>query len=264
MTKTRFFFAFCILAFFSSVAGQEGWQLVWSDEFDQDGLPDPGKWSYETGYIRNNEEQYYTGGRLENARIEDGFLIIEARKEPYNGFEYTSASLTTRGTAEFTYGRVEVRAMLPAGRGTWPAIWMLGSNISEVGWPACGEIDIMENVGYRKRRIHGNVHYQADNSSNRAMKGGSARVRRPWDRFYLYAIEWFEDRIDFFVDDRKYFTFEKDSDSNGAWPFDKPHYLLVNLAIGGSWGGNRGIDDKIFPRQFIIDYVRVYQMDQGE
>jgi beta-glucanase (GH16 family) len=242
-----------------SGSGQDEWRLVWSDEFDTDGLPDPGKWTYEVGYVRNNEAQFYTYGRPGNARIENGLLIIEARKELFNGFEYTSASLTTRGNAEFTYGRVEVKAMLPSGRGMWPAIWMLGSNIDQVGWPACGEIDIMENVGYRKRRIHGHVHYHDDTRGKGARMGESLRLTRPWSRFYLYAIEWYEDRIDFFVDDIKYFTFLKGSGGLDQWPFDRPHYLLINLAVGGSWGGKRGIDDSAFPGRFMIEYVRVYE-----
>ncbi len=236
-----------------------GWQLVWSDEFDYEGLPDPEKWSYDIGYIANNEKQYYTESRLENARVEEGNLIIEARKESWEDFDYTSARLVTRGKESWTYGRFEVRARLPTGTGTWPAIWMLGTNISEVGWPACGEIDIMENVGFDPHMVHGNVHTQAYNHTKGTHKGDEIELEQPWEEFHVYAIEWFEDRIDFFVDDTKYFTFEKESDDDDVWPFDKPHYLLLNLAIGGDWGGIEGIDDELFPHRFHIDYVRVYE-----
>lgn len=235
------------------------WELVWYDEFDGVGLPDPDKWSYEVGYIRNNEQQYYTRARTENIRMENGKLFIEARKESYEGFDYTSASINTRESTTWTYGRFEVKAKLPTGTGTWPAAWMLGANISEVGWPACGEIDIMENVGFDPNKVHGYVHTEAYNHTKNTQRGASIKLESPYNHFHVYAIEWYEDRIDFFVDDNHYFTFEKENDDPAVWPFDKPHYLLLNLAIGGSWGGQQGIDDSIFPQQYIIDYVRVYQ-----
>ena len=263
----RIYLYFILLAIFmvscnnSAEQTENDWQLVWSDEFDYDGLPDPDKWSYDIGYIANNEKQYYTEARLENARVENGYLIIEARKEEWEDFEYTSARLVTRDRETWTYGRFEMRAQVPTGRGTWPAIWMLGDNIREVGWPASGEIDIMEYVGYDPNRFHGYVHTEAYNHTIGTNKGNSIEVERPWENFHVFAIEWFEDRIDFFVDDVKYFTFEKESDDDDVWPFDKPHYLLLNLAIGGNWGGMEGIDDSLFPHQFIVDYVRIYQKD---
>lgn len=238
------------------------WELVWSDEFDGNGLPDSQKWTYEVGYIRNNEKQYYTEARKENIRMENGYLIIEARNEPYEGFHYTSASINTRESETWTYGRFEIMAKLPTGNGTWPAAWMLGANISEVGWPACGEIDIMENVGFDPHRVHGYVHTQAYNHTIETQRGATLELEAPYDNFHLYAIEWQEDRIDFFVDEILYFTFEKESGDPDVWPFDKPHYLLLNLAIGGGWGGQQGIDDSIFPQQYIIDYVRVYQKNR--
>lgn len=249
-----------LLSFCTSVpAQQNAWQLVWSDEFDYEGLPDPDKWAYDVGYIANNEKQYYTESRLENARVENGHLIIEARKESWEDFDYTSARLVTRDRETWAYGRFEVRAQVPAGRGTWPAIWMLGENIREVGWPACGEIDIMEYVGFDPNRFHGYVHTTAYNHTIGTNKGDSIEFERPWERFHVFAVEWFEDRIDFFVDDINYFTFEKESSNDDVWPFDKPHYLLLNLAIGGNWGGMEGIDDSLFPHQFLVDYVRIYQ-----
>lgn len=238
---------------------RDGWTLVWSDEFEEEGLPDPGRWSYEEGFIRNEELQYYTRARPENARVEDGHLVIEARRESYREGEYTSASLTTRGKASWRYGRVEVRAKLPTGRGMWPAIWMLGTNIDEVGWPECGEIDIMENVGFDPDRIHANVHTEAFNHVLGTNKGASIEVPDPHADFHVYAIEWFPDHIDFFVDDRRYFTFENNGGGTAEWPFDRPHYLIINAAIGGGWGGQQGVDDSIFPQRYYVDYVRVYE-----
>lgn len=241
-----------------------GWELVWSDEFDRDGLPDPEKWGYEDGFIRNDEKQYYTRSRPENARVENGALVIEGRKERYENAEYTSASLITKGKAEWTYGRFEVRAKLPTGRGTWPAIWMLGTNIGEVGWPACGEIDIMENVGFDPDTIHANVHTRAYNHVRGTNKGDKITVESPSERFHVYAAEWTPERIDFFVDDAKYFSFSNEGTGPDAWPFDRPHYLILNLAIGGAWGGRQGIDDNAFPLRYEIDYVRVYRRNDQD
>jgi beta-glucanase (GH16 family) len=249
------------------------WKLVWSDEFDQPGLPDSKRWTNEVGFIRNREAQYYVAGRMENARVEDGKLVIEARKEkfpnpqyradaPRRGpemAEYTSASLTTEGLHAWKYGRVEVRAKLPQGRGIWPAIWMLGTNRRAVGWPACGEIDIMEYVGFEPDTIHANVHTRKYNHVQKTGKGDRIQVEKPFDTFHVYAIDWHEDRIDFFVNNKRYFTFQKEPEAGPeAWPFDQPFYLILNLAIGGAWGGQKGIDESIFPQRFEIDYVRVY------
>lgn len=260
-------------------ASQPGsqWKLVWSDEFKEPGLPDPAKWDYETGFIRNNEQQYYTRERKENARVEEGMLVIEGRKEQWKNpdydpagkgkgkgrrsrefADYTSASLTTRGKASWTYGRIEVRAKLPSGRGTWPAIWMLGTN-RQAGWPACGEIDIMENVGFDPLTIHANIHTKAYNHVIGTNKGNKIEVSDPSKDFHVYAIEWFEDHMDFFVDETRYFTFKNEGTGNDTWPFDKPHYLILNAAYGGSWGGQKGVDDSILPQKYFIDYVRVYK-----
>jgi beta-glucanase (GH16 family) len=234
-------------------------RLVWSDEFDVPGLPDSAKWSYEEGFVRNKEAQFYTQARPENARVEGGCLVIESRKEPWGKADYTSASLHTLGKASWTYGRIEVRAQLPTGRGMWPAIWLLGVNRSEVRWPACGEIDIMENVGFDPDRICANIHTKAYNHVKKTNKGSSLAVPKPYEAFHVYAIEWTPERIDFFVDTTKYFTFQNEGTGKDAWPYDLPHYLILNTAIGGSWGGENGIDDSIFPQRFWIDYVRVYQ-----
>lgn len=254
------------------------WKLVFSDEFNYSGPPNPKKWAYETGFIRNRELQYYTKARKENARVENGMLIIEARKERFKNpnykpdsksknkwnlsrqyADYTSASLTTFGKASWCYGRIEVRAKLPTGRGTWPAIWTLGTNRRKVGWPTCGEIDIMENVGFDPNRIHANSHTKKYNHVRKTSKGSSIKVSKPFKEFHIYAVEWYEDRIDFYVDDNKYFTYENEGSGEAAWPYDKEQYLILNTAIGGAWGGQKGIDNSIFPQKFYIDYVRVYQ-----
>jgi len=235
------------------------WTLIWSDEFDYQGLPDSSKWNYDTGYIANNEKQYYLAEREENARVEGGMLVIEARKEAREGFDYTSARLKTDGKASWLYGRVEVSAKLPTGRGMWPAIWMLGSNCSTVGWPECGEIDIMENVGFEPEMVHSNIHTKAYNHILRTDRAHHLKVDAPSENFYVYSIEWFEDRIEFLVDDILYFTFRNEGTGTDTWPFAQPHYLILNAAVGGVWGGRNGIDDTIFPQKFYIDYVRVYE-----
>jgi beta-glucanase (GH16 family) len=257
-------------------AAEAEWRLVWSDEFEEAGLPNPAKWTFEEGFVRNEEAQYYTRARRENARVEEGMLVLEARREPYPNpdyrpdarghwkrsrrqAEYTSASVTTRGKASWTFGRIEVRAKLPTGRGMWPAIWMLGNRIGDVGWPACGEIDIMENVGYDPDVIHGNIHTRAYNHVKKSNKGARITVPSPHADFHVYAVEWQEDRIDFFVDETRYFQFSNEGTGRDAWPFDQDHYLILNIAVGGSWGGRQGIDPAIFPQKMYIDYVRVYQ-----
>ncbi|GAA4305703.1 glycoside hydrolase family 16 protein [Compostibacter hankyongensis] len=255
-------------------AGKNGRLLVWSDEFDRDGLPDSSKWSYETGFVRNNEAQYYTYARRENARVENGCLVIEGRKESYpnaayhagssdwrekaGSSSYTSACLITRGKAAWKYGRIEVRARIPHGLGVWPAIWMLGDNEQQVGWPACGEIDIMEFVGHDPTHIHGTIHYAGPVDKKHASAGAEISDPHPYDDFHVYAIEWDSARIDIYYDDKKYNSFLLDKAGKGTDnPFRKPQYLLLNLALGGSWG--REIDDAIFPQSFLIDYVRVYR-----
>lgn len=260
-----------------SPASRPGWKLIFADEFDKPGSPDPANWGYELGFVRNNEAQFYARNRLENARVEGGNLVIEARKETltpdqtggskagWRGREsagYTSASLTTQGKHAWTYGRIEVRAKLPSGRGTWPAIWMLGTNIDKVGWPACGEIDIMEYVGFLPDTVHANVHMTRYNHTRGTGKGDKIQVKDAADAFHRYALEWFSDRMDFYVDDKKYFTFRNENPPGQknveTWPFNQPQYLILNLAIGGAWGGQKGIDDSIFPVRYLIDYVRVY------
>lgn len=238
-------------------------KLVWSDEFNKDGLPDPTKWGYDVGGNGwgNNELQYYIKARAENARVEKGNLIIEAIKEPYEGKNYSSARLLTQNTATWTYGRVEVRAKLPAGRGTWPAIWMLGKNIASAGWPRCGELDIMEHVGYDEGVVHGTAHTEAYNHVKGTQKEGKTTVATATSDFHVYAIDWTADAIDFSVDNQTYYSVRKSALGNqtAQWPFDQPFFLILNVAVGGNWGGAKGVDETIWPRRMEVDYVRVYQ-----
>jgi len=238
------------------------WTLVFADEFDVPGAPDPARWNHEIGYIANDEKQYYTS-RTENARVEDGSLVIEARRERWTGYDYTSARLDTKGRFELLYGRVEIRAKLPTGRGTWPALWMLGASIDRVGWPACGEVDIMENVGFDPQTIVASVHTAAYNHVQGTQKNATTKLDAPWADFHVYAAEWSPDRIDAFVDGQKYFTFRNEGTGSRTWPFDTPQFVILNLAIGGTWGGQKGIDDSLFPHRLYVDYVRVYQQKRA-
>lgn len=236
---------------------EASWQLVWSDEFDRDGAPDPTKWDYEDGRIRNDELQFYTRNRAANARVEGGHLILEAHREAFAGATYTSASLHTKGKASWTHARVEVRARLPRGRGLWPAIWMLGDSWHEVGWPTCGEIDVMEFVGFEPGVVHANVHSGAFNH----MRGNGRGTRIPLadasDAFHVYAVEWDRERMVFAIDGRTTFTVANDHTGVQSWPFDAPFFLLCNVAVGGSWGGQKGVDESVFPQRMVIDWVRV-------
>lgn len=237
--------------------------LVWSDEFDYTGLPDAAKWSYDTDGNAtgwgNNESQYYTSGRLENAEVKDGFLNITARKEEYAGFSYTSARLRTSGKGDWLYGRVEVRAKLPDGRGMWPAIWMLPTDWAYGGWPASGEIDIMENVGYDPYKIVASAHTESYNHTIGTQKSATRTVQSCYTDFHIYELQWDSNEYRIYVDKMLLFTFKNEGTGYKVWPFDKRFHLLLNVAVGGNWGGQQGIDDSIFPRTMVIDYVRVYQ-----
>lgn len=242
-----------------------GWKLVWADEFSVDGLPDPAKWEYDVAFNKagwfNRELQYYSFARPENARVADGKLIITARKEKlasaadYGGQSYSSARLFTRGKADWTYGYFEIRARLPCGLGTWPAIWMLGQ---KGDWPLLGEIDIMEHVGKKKGEILGTVHTAAFNHTIGTQKGATIQVPDACDAFHNYQLRWDAEQIAIGVDGKYYFQFVNPKDGDlKKWPFSAPQYLLLNLAIGGDLGGP--VDDAIFPVQMDVDYVRVYQ-----
>lgn len=239
------------------------WQLVWDEEFDYTGLPDSTKWSYDTegnswGW-GNNEAQFYTAGDTANAYVKEGLLTITARIDSMGGKRYTSARLITKGKGDWLHGRFEIRAKLPTGLGTWPAIWMLPTDWEYGGWPASGEIDIMENVGYDPDTIIGSAHTQSYNHVQGTEKNAKINVPTSYTDFHLYALEWEEDEYRVFVDDNHYFTFKNEGTGYAEWPFDKQFHLLLNLAVGGNWGGQKGIDDSLFPHQFQIDYVRVYK-----
>lgn len=241
------------------------YQLVWSDEFDYEGAPDPEKWGYDVGGHGwgNNELQYYTEGG--NAKVADGKLVIEARKEDYENRRFTSTRLISKGKGDWLYGIVRVKAKLPRGKGTWPAIWMLPTDWEYGGWPASGEIDIMEHVGYDMNKILGSIHTKAYNHSIGTQKSGGITVSNVDTEFHEYAIEWLPDKIKFFVDDELYFTFRpadfKTAPDYKDWPFDKRFHLLLNIAVGGNWGGAQGVDEDIWPQTMEVDYVRVYQSE---
>ncbi len=242
---------------------KDNWQLVWSDEFDYNGLPDSKKWSYDTeGNANgwgNNEAQYYTSGKLKNSEVKDGLLYINATKETVGDKKYTSARLITKSKGDWLYGKVEVRAKLPDGKGMWPAIWMLPTDWIYGGWPASGEIDIMENVGYDPYVIVASAHTQSYNHVQGTQKNAKLTITDCYTEFHNYTLEWEANEYRVYVDEKLYFTFKNEGTGYKVWPFDKRFHLLLNVAVGGNWGGQQGIDGTIFPRSMVIDYVRVYQ-----
>lgn len=241
-------------------------RLIWSDEFSAEGLPDPKKWTYDVGdHGWGNEElQYYSQNDLKNARIENGKLIIEAHADSLHPKDYTSARLLTREKASWQYGYIEVKAKLPQGRGTWPAIWMLPEENIHGGWPKNGEIDIMEHVGYDPGKIHGTVHTEAFNHTIGTQQGGFQLIKDFNTKFHIYAIHWTEEKIDFLIDGTTYFTFENTKNDYKEWPFDQPFHLILNIAVGGAWGGQQGVATDIWPQRMEVDYVRVYDTNPKE
>lgn len=248
----------------------EGHRLVWADEFEADGLPDPARWSFDTSANRtgwhNNEAQYYSDARRENARVENGLLILEARRETldavrfpdHGGQAYTSARMVSRG-AGWTYGVFEARARLPCGRGTWPAVWMLP--VALESWPEDGEIDIMEHVGHRPGVVHGTVHTGAYNHVAKTQRGAEIAVPDACDGFHRYQVRWTPDAIVFALDDVDYYRFDNERTGKPAWPFDQPFQLILNIAVGGDWGGAEGIDDAALPQRMEVDWVRVWRVE---
>lgn len=259
----------------NGVAGK----LIWSDEFDGTAL-DLDKWNIDEWDARvvNDEDQAYTA-KTRNLRVHDGHLVLEAHKEDYRNANYTSGRIHSKGKGDFLYGRIEVRAKLPSGQGTWPAIWMLPSDpfkyatLCQKGekwqgnpncdaWPNSGEIDIMEHVGYEMNHVHGTVHTKAYYWVNAEQRKGRILLDDVAQNFHVYALEWTPDSILMFVDDTHYFTYPRETADWQAWPFDQPFHLIMNLAVGGMWGRAGGpIDDSIFPQQLTVDYVRVYELD---
>ena len=260
------------------MARDESWKLVWSDEFDDEGAPDADRWSVDIWPAKkvNDEDQTYTA-RDKNLRVEDGVLVIEAHREDLDGANYTSGRVHSQGNGDFLYGRFEIRAKLPQGKGVWPAIWMLPSDpfmyatTCEEGedwqgsdtcdaWPNSGEIDIMENVGYDVNRIHGSVHNQAYYWKTWEQRKGQIIVDNEAAPFRDYVLEWSPDDIRIFVDGHLYFTYLNEENGWQSWPYDKKFHLILNIAVGGWWGrSGGGIDNDIFPQRMEVDYVRVYE-----
>jgi beta-glucanase (GH16 family) len=250
------------------LAVPKGYAKVWSDEFDRGSAPDPKKWAYDTSRNKagwfNDELQYYAADRRENVRVEKGRLVIEARKErladkpDFGGQDYASGKLVTKGIADWTGGFFEIRANLPCGRGVWPAIWMLGS-AEGTPWPAIGEIDIMEHVGWDPGRVHGTIHTEAYNHRIGTQKGANRMVADACGAFHTYQLDWDQDRLLIGIDGRAHMRFDNDKKGDPAtWPFAKPQYLILNVAVGG-WGGQKGIDPAAFPAKMEVEYVRVWQ-----
>ncbi len=242
------------------------YKLVWADEFNEGTMPNPKKWNYRTedgcpelcGF-GNGERQWYTDARSKNARIENGKLIIEAHKEEMGTQQYTSARLNTRYKGDWLYGRFEVRAKMPSGRGTWPAIWMMPTDMKYGEWPNSGEIDIMEHVGHEPDEISGTVHTKTFNHMIGTHKGVHHPFLGSQDNFHTYGINWTPEKIEFFVDDDIYFTFENTGKGYADYPFDQRFYMILNIAVGGNLGGAKGVDPSAFPTRMEVDFVRVYQ-----
>ncbi|OYU79433.1 MAG: laminarinase [Flavobacterium sp. BFFFF1] len=244
-----------LLAFNLGLAQQTKRKLVWEENFNGNTLNEE-NWNFELGDgcpncgWGNNERQLYT---KENHKLIEGKLVITAKKE---GEKYSSTRITTAGKQEFKYGRIEARAKIPVGQGIWPAFWMLGKNIKTVGWPKCGEIDILEYVGREPDMVYTTLHTEATHGEHASSK--KTKIDDVEDGFHVYATEWDADKITFFVDDQLVYTYQPENKNEGNWPFMQPFYIIINCAIGGNFGGP-AVDDSIFPQQFIIDYVKVYQ-----
>jgi len=246
---TFFFVHFC-------VAQDANRKLVWEENFNNDTLNEQ-DWNFELGNgcpnlcgWGNNERQIYTKN---NHYIKEGNLIIQIRTE---GKTYTSTRITTKGKKLFQYGKIEARIKIPLGKGIWPAFWMLGSNISKVGWPKCGEIDILEYVGREPNKIYTSIHTQ--NSFGNTNNSKKTEITGIEEGFHLYAIDWTKDKIEFFVDNQSVYVFSPEIQNENTWPFNQPFYIIINAAVGGNFGGHQ-IDDSIFPQEFIVDYIKVYQ-----
>ncbi len=239
--------------------------LIWNDEFNMPGVPDSTKWAHEIGQLRNNELQYYTD-RYENARIEDTVLIIETRKEDYEGASYTSASLRSNGKGDWKYGKVEISAKVPAGKGTWVALWMMPTYSRYGSWPRSGEIDMVEYIGVEPENLFYNVHFEGTDGSGHQSheSGGIDDILHPFDQFIKFTMVWAPDKIEWFANDTKYHEYLNPDDDYRVWPFMEEFHLIMNLAYGGSWGGYDGVDDTKLPHKLLIDYVRVYQTRESE
>jgi len=242
----------------------KNWQFettpIWQDDFNTGTTVDASKWTFETGGSGwgNNELQYYTSGS--NASIVGGSLVITAKKENNSGREYTSTRMITKGKGDWLYGRFEVRAKLPKGKGTWPAVWMLSSEDSYGTWPASGEIDIMEHVGYDANKVHASVHTSAYNHTRGTQKTSSKLVPGAVDDFHIYRVDWTPYAVRGYIDGVQYFEFINENTGFTTWPFNKKFFLILNVAVGGNWGGAQGVDATAFPTSMTVDYVKVFKM----
>lgn len=247
------------------VIDDNSYHLVWQDEFDYSGLPDAEKWEYDTEGNEagwgNNESQHYTEANDNNVQVENGFLHITAQKEDIAGKEYSSARLVSK--ADWEYGKIEVNAKLPSARGTWSAIWAMpgGWSFNDGNWPDVGEIDIMEHVGHDLGIVHFSAHSKAYQWQKGTQKTATIKVPDVHQEFHSYILEWTPKQLKGFVDDSLYFEYQNEGMGVDKWPYDKPFYLILNIAVGGAWGGEHGIDNNAFPQTMEIDYVRVYQKD---
>ena len=232
-----------------------------ADEFNYVGLPDSTSWSYDIGGSGwgNNEWQYYTN-QLKNASVSDGLLTITALKEDKDGRNYTSARIVTKNKVDLLYGRVEVRAKIPAGIGTWPAIWMLPTDWKYGDWPKSGEIDIMEHVGYDQDVIHFSTHCEAYYHWLNNQKTAVTKIENSTTGFHIYRVDWTPDEILGFIDNELIFTNTNEKTGYKAWPFDQRFHLILNIAVGGNWGAVKGVDENAFPASMQIDYVRFYRL----
>ncbi len=229
------------------------------------GLPDSTKWGYDIGGSGwgNNEKQFYTEKRLKNASVKNGVLSITAVKESFEGMNYTSARLISKNKGDWKYGRFEIKAKLPRGRGVWPAIWMLPTDWKYGGWPESGEIDIMENVGYLPDSVFERCTQEPITMQSAHKKAQRHSAKISADAFHVYILEWSENEIKISIDKEHYFTFQNEKKSAREWPFDQPFHLLMNIAVGGNWGGKMGIDDSIFPQSMEVDWVRGVPITEG-
>lgn len=234
---------------------------TWADEFEYKGLPNSAKWNYDIGGNGwgNNELQYYTDN-IKNVEVGNGVLTITARKENFSGKEYTSTRLISKNKGDFLYGRIEVKAKLPTGKGTWPAIWMLPTDWAYGGWPKSGEIDIMEHVGFDQDKVHISVHTEAYNHSIKTQRSGTKMVNGASIDFHIYRVDWTPKSILGFIDGEQIFQFLNEEKGSAVWPFDKRFHILINLAFGGNWGAAQGIDPSVLPQKLEVDYVRVYKL----
>ena len=236
-----------------------GYTLVWKDEFSGNAL-DMNAWNQEIGNNNgwgNNELEYYTSS-TKNSFVSNGNLIIEARKEPISGFNYSSARLTTQNKKTFTFGRVDIRAKLPVGKGIWPALWMLGTNITTVGWPACGEIDIMELIGTYPSRVHSTMHWRAANGNHASMGSQYDLSSGNFSQqFHVYSLVWKQDTLQCLVDDQLIFQLTRANVGTANYPFNSPHFFIFNVAVGGNWPGPPDAGTE-FPQRMFVDYVRVF------